>query len=61
MHQEYVKNDQGERWRYSFHLSGCLLSVKSWNAPPAPQPISKTEVDLMYGVLMNTLMYSFEQ
>lgn len=34
MHQEYVKNDQGERWRYSFHLSGCLLSVKSWNAPP---------------------------
>lgn len=25
------------------------------------QPISKTEVDLMYGVLMNTLTYSFEQ
>lgn len=26
-----------------------------------PQPLSKSEVDLMYGVLMNTLMYSFEQ
>lgn len=35
MRQEYVKNHQGEGSRYSFHLSGCLLSVKSWNALPA--------------------------
>lgn len=58
MRQEDIKNHWGgERWRYSFQLSG--RSVLKVEMPP--QPISKTEVDLMYGVLMNTLMYSFEQ
>lgn len=57
MRQEDIKNHWGGRWRYSFQLSG--RSVLKVEMPP--QPISKTEVDLMYGVLMNTLMYSFEQ
>lgn len=57
----------GEGGDINFICPGARLALKVEKPPPRTHTpychelISKTEVDLMYRVLMNTLMYSFEQ
>lgn len=61
-----LKVTGGEGGDINFICPGARLALKVEKPPTrahtrAHELISKTEVDLMYRVLMNTLMYSFEQ
>lgn len=68
-----LKVTGGEGGDINFICPGARLALKvekpptrahthaHTHTPYRHELISKTEVDLMYRVLMNTLMYSFEQ